>query len=146
MSYCRFIEGDVYMYASVHGGIECCACSLAGKIKTIFSPGAELDEDDPRREWIGDGCTCDDQCGECTMHDNTGFQTYEEAIAHLEEHVAAGHNVPDRAFKGLRKDMEEGYPLEGTYCKCGAVAVVFEIGTDNPPLCVGCGLKEKNNG
>lgn len=28
MSYCRFSDGDVYMYEHVNGFIECCACSL----------------------------------------------------------------------------------------------------------------------
>lgn len=28
MSYCRFGEADVYVYPSVMGGIECCACRL----------------------------------------------------------------------------------------------------------------------
>lgn len=30
MSYCRFSGGDVYMFDSVHGGIECCGCRLQG--------------------------------------------------------------------------------------------------------------------
>lgn len=28
MSYCRFSEGDVYMYWNIYGGIECCGCKL----------------------------------------------------------------------------------------------------------------------
>lgn len=145
MSYCRFIEGDVYMYASVYGGIECCACGLANKIKTIFSPGVNLDEDDFRNEWIKDNtCDCDDQCDNCTMHGNVSFKTYEEAIAHLEKHVAAGHDVPARAFEGLKRDMEEGYPLEPCLCECGKVACLFDMGSDEPPKCVSCGTKEKN--
>ncbi len=28
MSYCRFSEGDVYMYPHVDGGIRCCGCLL----------------------------------------------------------------------------------------------------------------------
>lgn len=31
MSYCRFSNSDVYMFASVNGGIECCACALQKK-------------------------------------------------------------------------------------------------------------------
>lgn len=29
MSYCRPIEGDVYMYLHVGGYVECCLCALA---------------------------------------------------------------------------------------------------------------------
>ncbi len=29
MSYCRFSDGDVYMYPHIDGYIECCFCSLA---------------------------------------------------------------------------------------------------------------------
>lgn len=29
MSYCRFIEADVYVYASCDGPLVCCACSLS---------------------------------------------------------------------------------------------------------------------
>ena len=29
MSYCRFMSGDVYMYPTTSGGIECCGCRLA---------------------------------------------------------------------------------------------------------------------
>jgi hypothetical protein len=28
MSYCRFIEADVYIFMSVGGWLECCGCSL----------------------------------------------------------------------------------------------------------------------
>lgn len=28
MSYCRFLEGDVYVFMSVSGWLECCACLL----------------------------------------------------------------------------------------------------------------------
>ena len=36
MSYCRFSNGDVYMYPHVYGGIECCACCLSGSSLTFF--------------------------------------------------------------------------------------------------------------
>ncbi len=31
MSYCRFGEGDVYMYMHIHGGIRCCGCKLVNQ-------------------------------------------------------------------------------------------------------------------
>lgn len=30
MSYCRFSDGDVYIYHHVNGFLECCGCKLAG--------------------------------------------------------------------------------------------------------------------
>lgn len=36
MSYCRMSEGDVYMYPSVYGGIECCGCRLEKCEHTVF--------------------------------------------------------------------------------------------------------------
>ena len=35
MSYCRFSDGDVYMYNHVNGFIECCACSLEPDNRSI---------------------------------------------------------------------------------------------------------------
>ena len=29
MSYCRFSEADVYVYAHVDGGVECCGCAIS---------------------------------------------------------------------------------------------------------------------
>jgi len=37
MSYCRFSDGDVYMYPSGKGIIECCACRLPGGDFRLFS-------------------------------------------------------------------------------------------------------------
>lgn len=140
MSYCRFIEGDVYMYASVYGGIDCCACKSAGKVKTIFSPGAKISSDDIRKRWAKDICDCDDQCDSCTIHGNVNFKTYEEAITHLEEHVAAGHEVPERAFERLRSDIENKRSLSPCLCSCGQVACLFDAESDEPPKCLDCGL------
>lgn len=36
MSYCRFGEGDVYVFMSVSGWLECCACSLAKDDESVF--------------------------------------------------------------------------------------------------------------
>jgi hypothetical protein len=35
MSYCRFSDGDVYMYPSVEG-VTCCACRLQSSSETIY--------------------------------------------------------------------------------------------------------------
>lgn len=114
MSYCRFVESDVYMYASTEGGIECCSCLLAKKVPTIFTTA--LPEGDWRREFLGADSNCKncggEGCDECMMHDDMHFDTYQEAIDHLNEHVKAGHKVPNRAFDGLKRDMEEGRSLD----------------------------------
>ena len=42
MSYCRFTEdSDVYVFPSVYGGIECCACSLSSPGKNVSFPTQE---------------------------------------------------------------------------------------------------------
>lgn len=48
------------------------------------------------------------ECSWCPLHPGITiltFERYSDAIAHLDEHVAAGHDVPDYAFDGLRSDM-----------------------------------------
>lgn len=56
MSYARFTDGDVYVYAAVGGYVSCCGCLLGDK-------------------W--------------------DFHSPEEIVAHLREHVEAGHKVHD---------------------------------------------------
>ena len=139
MSYCRFSSGDVYMYPSTQGGIECCACRLADKVKTIFSPGVELNEKQKQfRDAYGEMCSCDDSCDKCTMYGSQTFNTYQEAIDHLHEHRKAGHSVPDHAFEFLQKDMEEERSLEPLLCECGKPAMVFdfETGTHSCLCCI----------
>jgi len=36
MSYCRFGEGDVYVFMNVGGWLECCVCSLAEEEESMF--------------------------------------------------------------------------------------------------------------
>jgi hypothetical protein len=36
MSYCRFADGDVYMFPSCDGGIECCYCTLNDRRNVTF--------------------------------------------------------------------------------------------------------------
>lgn len=111
MSYCRFSSGDVYLYPSIYGGIECCACRLADLVDTIFTKG--LPEDDPRLKLFGlepntphDKCK-GKGCESCMMHGNLNFTSRSDAIKHLEEHKKAGHKVPEHAFEYLREEMEE---------------------------------------
>ena len=75
MSYCRFSDGDVYMYPHINGVIQCCSCRL--------SP-------------IGKGWFADDN-----------FKSPKEALAHLEAHIAVGHDVPQDAIERLREEIGE---------------------------------------
>jgi len=140
MSYCRFLSGDVYMYADVSGGITCCACSLSDSVKTIFTSGYE------NHPLFGTVSGCSDCAGEgcdgCMMSGNSNFKTYQESIDHLHAHVDVGDKVPEYAFEGLISDMKAGEPLDGCFCECGEVAMLHNI-KDGTSKCVECGLKEE---
>lgn len=79
MSYCRFSNGDVYMYPTING-IECCACKLT-KMKYYEKNGITIG-----------------------MHSNVLFDTSEQAMLHLEEHIKAGHSVPKYAIERLKEE------------------------------------------
>lgn len=74
MAYCRFSDGDVYLYHSSNGGIVCCHCCLKDD---PFSP------DDPI------------------------FPRRSEVLSHIDDHRAAGHRVPGRAGKILKREISE---------------------------------------
>lgn len=100
MSYCRFSDGDVYMYESVDG-VECCACMLAPMVRTIFTAGGEVlgVVIEPCEECDGAGCDS------CLMHDNMTFDTKQAALDHLRAHKAAGHSVPNYAIDELEDEI-----------------------------------------
>lgn len=108
MSYCRFSDGDVYLYAHVDGGYECCACALQPLVPTIFTnplPGDAFAQlcgaTEPCEVCHGEfnGCTA------CGMHDTIRFPTRQKALDHLQEHRDAGHTVPQYAFDTLRDEI-----------------------------------------
>lgn len=66
------------MYPSIYGGIECCACGLN-------PPG-------------------DNPYG---IPNNAIFETRTEAIAHLADHILAGHTVPRRALDELKRELAD---------------------------------------
>ena len=105
MSYCRFSDGDVYMFDHVYGGIECCACRLAPFVPTIFTKGTDRpflgQRVEPCEHCGGEGCKA------CMMHGSINFSTRSEALAHLLEHREAGHEVPDYAIEAMRRGLEE---------------------------------------
>jgi hypothetical protein len=110
MAYCRFSDGDVYLYRSERG-YECCACRLQPLGPTIFTK-----PDDFVRRIFGltEPCsTCKGEfngCTDCGMHGSLLIATAEEALQHLLDHRAAGHDVPDDAIEALREEVN---PTEG---------------------------------
>ena len=76
MSYCRFSEGDVYMYATFDDKIVCCCCRLISE---------------------------KDRWGNA---EDVILWNSKEAWKHLKEHIYAGHKVPKRASDILKVDIE----------------------------------------
>lgn len=64
MSYCRFLEADIYLFWSSSGGIECCACLLGRRKKGALFPNSQ------------------------------SFETFKQALEHVADHRDAGHHVP----------------------------------------------------
>ena len=90
MSYCRFGEGDVYIFLSVIGKLECCGCFLQ------------------KTEWIE---TYNSIIGGYLKPVppiiQTNFQTTQELLDHLDLHLKAGHHVPLDCISELKEDQEE---------------------------------------
>lgn len=84
MSYCRFGDGDVYMFPHVWGMIVCMGCKLAG----------------PHESGL--------------MILDKAFIGGEEALEHLQEHRNAGHKVPQDAFDRLRREIASGTWAQST--------------------------------
>ena len=78
MSYSRFSDdSDVYIFHHVNGFIQCCGC--------LLNPGDPFSYETRDPE----------------------FYSRSEAIAHLERHVARGHNVPHHAFDSIRREIAQ---------------------------------------
>lgn len=90
MSYCRFGEGDVYIFLSTDHLLECCGCILQ------------------QREWIDDETALFKGYFKKIGEDiQEKFDTTEGMIKHLELHRDHGQYVPDYCIEGLKKDQEE---------------------------------------
>jgi len=104
MSYCRFSDGDVYLYPDVNGYICCCSCRLAPMVNTIFTKGDSAflgtEPEGPCKKCGGVGCEA------CQMRGSLEFFSYSDAIKHLEEHKVAGHKVPQYAIDRLLVEQE----------------------------------------
>lgn len=85
MSYCRFIEADAYIYDDVHLGLYCCACSLS-KVSMQYS--TFFKEEMP--VWEGFAAGYD----------------YDKMLAHVAEHRAAGHYIPEDVDDRLIKERD----------------------------------------
>jgi len=84
MAYCRWSDGDVYVYGDVNdrkGEIRCCSCEL----RFLAQPVGGVFEK-PYPSFIAAGP--------------------KEMIAHLKEHEAVGQRVPKYAFTRLRKEAQ----------------------------------------
>lgn len=71
-------DSDLYIYDDTGGGTTCCVCSL-------MPPGSG-------RSWNGD---------------RDGNRAHPETVAHVREHIEAGHAVPDFVIERL-SDPENG--------------------------------------
>lgn len=93
MSYARFLEGDVYVFMSVSGRLECCGCILQD------------------REWVPD----EDAffggylkaVGEIVQ---TKFDSTWGMIEHVRRHREAGHSVPGGIEDDLWRDDAGNFP------------------------------------
>lgn len=102
MSYARFSEGDVYVFASSEG-IECCGCWLV------------------KRHWED---RPDHPLGSVLVADTPGERdlvTRDSSVmvAHLLRHRAAGHEVPQDAIDRL-SDPEDAAQLASMWAELDA--------------------------
>ena len=104
MSYCRFSNGDVYLYDDVYKGLTCCACKLADRKPTIFTTGGTFITKSikPCEHCNGLGCE------KCMLRGTTQLENEQDAIDHLQAHRAAGHDVPQYAIDRLRAEVKAG--------------------------------------
>jgi len=91
MSYCRFVEGDVYVFLSTANLLECCGCFLQ------------------EREWVDDESIPFAKGGFKYIGEiiQTAFDTTDGMIKHLELHKEKGHYVPSSCIVALLEDKEE---------------------------------------
>ncbi len=104
MSYCRFIEGDVYLYADAEDSITCAMCLLAPRVRSIFTTGGDVLglHMEPCPHCHGAGCDA------CMLQGDTKLDGPQAALAHLHAHRRAGHTVPQDAFDRLEEEIVGG--------------------------------------
>lgn len=52
-------------------------------------------------------CCGEFRCCACSIKDEWGYATTDALLAHLEEHKALGHTVPDYCVEALKEEREE---------------------------------------
>lgn len=50
------------------------------------------------------------ECCGCISGDKWEYRSTAEMVAHLREHIAAGHQVPDRVIPALERDDARNFP------------------------------------
>ena len=100
MSYARFSEGDIYLFYHMKGYYICMSCSLAPKIKSIFTVGCDnfIFQCDPCEHCEGAGCE------KCMIFGDTIMDTAQESIEHIKKHIEAGHAVPSHTIPSLESE------------------------------------------
>ena len=104
MSYARFSEGDVYIFAHTGGFYMCQCCPLQKKVSSIFCNGTKDDplfgDIEPCKKCNGKGCD------DCMMYDDYTCDEIQELIDHVKDHEKAGHDFPDRLMERLEEELK----------------------------------------
>lgn len=86
MSYCRFGQGDVYVFHSVGGYATCMLCNL-----------------------MPDRVVENGVCKGASFRSDYNTSSRKEMISHLKEHIEKGDMVPDSAIERIGMEIgEEG--------------------------------------
>ncbi len=107
MSYARFSEGDIYLFYHMHGYYICMTCSLASKVRSIFTVGCDnaVFQCDPCKHCDGAGCE------KCMVYGDTIMHSAKEAIDHVNLHIEKGHDVPLHTLPSLEDELKEEISL-----------------------------------
>lgn len=76
MAYSRFFDSDIYIYPHVDGYIECCGCWLNERLEDTLFG-------------LNEKITNDEQLEE-----------------HLDQHLLAGHNIPENLLQDILEDPD----------------------------------------
>lgn len=90
MSYCRFGEGDVYVFASGEG-LTCMCCSMEPMSKPV----------------VGESLFEGYSSSSFSMNEDFNCSTEGEMLAHLRNHIDAGDSVPQDAINRLEREVEQ---------------------------------------
>lgn len=76
MAYSRFFDSDIYIYPHVDGYIECCGCWLNERLEDTLFG-------------LNEKITNDEQLED-----------------HLDQHLLAGHNIPENLLQDILEDPD----------------------------------------